>query len=199
MRTSAPGLAPIFRSETQLQILGELYVGPDRAWTISALAARINEPVSTTAREVNRLAEAGIVTITAQGRNKLVGPNWVLPWAGPLAALLDRTIGPIYLLGEALSGIEGLLEAWIFGSWAARHAGNPGPAPRDVDVVVVGDNMSLYSVIDATSAVADQVGVEVNPYLVSTEEWSQPEPDSFVARIQTGALSPIPLTAVGHD
>ena len=113
MRTSAPALAPIFRSETQLQILGELYVGPDRTWTISALAARIDEPLSTTAREVNRLADAGIITITAQGRNKLVGPNWLLPWAGPLAAWLDRTIGPLYLLSDTLAGIDGLDQAWI--------------------------------------------------------------------------------------
>lgn len=193
MRTSAPGLAPIFRSEAQLQILGELYVGAARTWTITALAERIGEPISTTAREVNRLAAAGIVTITAQGRNKLVGPNWSLPWAGPLAALLDRTIGPLYLLSEALTGVDALTQAWIYGSWAARHTGHPGPAPRDIDVVLVGDDLSRYSVVAATSSVADQVGVEVNPYLVSTGEWTRPRPDSFVAQVQAGPLVQVPL------
>jgi hypothetical protein len=67
--TSAPALLPLFRSEAQLAILGTLYVGPYRYWTISALANYIGQPVSTTHREVARLDAAGIVTVTAEGRN----------------------------------------------------------------------------------------------------------------------------------
>jgi len=184
---------PLFRSETQLGILGTLYVGPDRYWTISALAERLDQPLSTTAREVGRLADAGIVTVTAEGRSKLVGPNWELPWAGALARLLDQTIGPLALLGEALAEVDGLEEAWIFGSWAARHEGVPGRAPRDVDVLLVGDNLSRFDIAAVTNRVADRVGVEVNPHLVSSEEWQHPAPDSFVAGLKSGPLVAVPL------
>ena len=193
MRTSAPGLIPLFRSEAQLHLLATLYVGPDRYWTITALAHRLDEPVSTIAREVNRLADSEIVTITAEGRNKIVGPNWHLPWAGALASLLDQTIGPLALLGEALKEIGGLSEAWIFGSWAARHQGTPGPSPRDVDVILVGDNLSRYAVAEATNRVADRVGLEVNPYLVTVGEWRYPIPNSFVADVKVGSLVPVLL------
>ena len=111
MGTSAPPLLPLFRSEAQLAILGTLYVGPYRYWTISTLAEYIGQPVSTTHREVARLDAAGIVTVTAEGRNRVVGPNWQLPWAGALVSLLDQTIGPLALLTEVLAEVAGLDEA----------------------------------------------------------------------------------------
>jgi hypothetical protein len=191
--TSAPPLLPLFRSEAQLAILGTLYVGPYRYWTISALAEYIGQPVSTTHREVARLDAAGIVTVTAEGRNRVVGPNWQLPWAGALVSLLDQTIGPLALLTEVLAEVAGLDEAWIVGSWAARHQGTPGPPPRDVDVLLVGDGMSRFAVAEATAKVADRAGVEVNPYLLSEEEWRQPAEGSFVAEFKAGPLVAVPF------
>jgi hypothetical protein len=191
--TSAPALLPLFRSKAQLAILGALYVGPHRYWTISSLAEYIGQPVSTTHREVARLDAAGIVTVTAEGRNRVVGPNWRLPWAGALVSLLDQTIGPLALLTEVLKEVAGLNQAWIFGSWAARHHGIPGPPPRDVDLLLVGDAISRFSVADATARVADRAGVELNPYFVSEQEWEQPDRGSFVAQVKSGPLVSVPF------
>ncbi len=44
----------------------------------------------------------------------------------------------------------GVQEAFVFGSWAARYMGEPGAAPRDIDVVVIGD-APLATVRRATS------------------------------------------------
>ena len=91
------------------------------------------------------------------------------------------------------SGTRGRCEAWIFGSWAARHQDTPGPSPRDVDVILVGDNLSRYAVAEATNRVADRVGVEVNPCLVTVGEWRDPIPNSFVADVKVGSLVPVLL------
>ncbi len=91
------------------------------------------------------------------------------------------------------SGTRGRCGAWIFGSWAARHQGTPGPSPRDVDVILVGDNLSRYAVAEATNRAADRVGVEVNPCLVTVGEWSDPIPNSFVADVKVGSLVPVLL------
>lgn len=133
------------------------------------------------------------MTVTAEGRNRVVGPNWQLPWAGALVSLLDQTIGPLALLTEVLAEVAGLDEAWIVGSWAARHQGTPGPPPRDVDVLLVGDGMSRFAVAEATAKVADRAGVEVNPYLLSEEEWRQPAEGSFVAELKAGPLVAVPF------
>jgi hypothetical protein len=107
--------------------------------------------------------------------------------------LLDQTIGPLALLTEVLAEVAGLDEAWIFGPWAARRQGTPGPPPRDVDVLLVGDGMSRFAVAEATANVADRAGVEVNPYVLSEEEWRQPAEGSFVAELKAGPLVAVPF------
>ena len=53
--------------------------------------------------------------------------------------LLALTYGPAAILPELLARVDGVREAYIYGSWAARYRGEPGTEPRDVDVLVVGD------------------------------------------------------------
>lgn len=54
--------------------------------------------------------------------------------------------------------IEGIGAAYIYGSWAARHAGQPGQRPvGDIDILVLGtpDRDQLY---DALSIAEQQLG-----------------------------------------
>lgn len=59
--TQPSRLAPIFRSETQLRILGATYLEPKRHFTIPALVELSGRPQPTVAREVERLTEAGLL------------------------------------------------------------------------------------------------------------------------------------------
>ena len=43
-----------------------------------------------------------------------------------LTELLLRSFGPRQMLTEELEGVEGIEEAYLFGSWAARYAGEAG-------------------------------------------------------------------------
>jgi len=83
-------------------------------------------------------------------------------------------------------------EAFVFGSWAARYAGEPGPPPRDIDVLVVGD-ASLRSVRRACSRVEEELKIEVNPVVLSPDEWSAAKPEPFVAQLRSQPLVPIPI------
>ncbi|MGH9126784.1 MAG: winged helix-turn-helix domain-containing protein [Acidimicrobiales bacterium] len=195
MRTSAPALLPLFRSRTQLDVLGTLYVGPAREWTVTELADEVGANVATVSREVVRLARAGIVAVRGQGRNKLVSANWNLSWAGPLAEVLDRTIGPLLMLADALADVAGLEEAWVFGSWAARYQGHPGHAPHDIDVIAVGDDLSQIALAKASMAVSERAGVDVNPIAVPTGKWAYPAPGSFVADVRAGPTVRVPVAS----
>lgn len=88
--------------------------------------------------------------------------NWALPWAKELRSILVQTVGLRGRLGTALSGLVGMQEAFVFGSWAARYMGEPGAAPRDIDVVLVGD-APLATVRRACNDVERELRVEVNP------------------------------------
>ncbi len=184
MRTPAPSLLPLFRSGAELELLGELFVGPDRPRSVSTLARSVNAPIATVARELVRLEQVGIVTGRVEGRNKLMSANWELPWAVDLANLLDKTIGPRALLTDALRGVGGVREAWIFGSWAARYQGKPGASPNDIDVVLIGDDIDILAATAGVDDVARRVDLDINPIYVKPADWKDPEPDSFLGRLQ---------------
>lgn len=188
---SAPALAPLFRSEQQLHILAELFGGVEDELSVGGLAERAGVAQATASREVARLAKHGLVLTRPFGRNTLVRANWALPWAKDLRAILLQTVGVLGRLADALDGVGGITEAFVFGSWAARYKGDPGPPPRDVDVVVIGD-ASLRSVRRACGEVEQELRIEVNPVVIDEVRWSARKPDAFVAQLKSQPLVPIP-------
>jgi len=76
-------------------------------------------------------------------------------------------MGPEPLLREALTGIGGIHESFIFGSWADPDQ----MAPHDIDLMVIGD-LDPGEVYDAVSDVEAVVGRPINVVLRSEDEWA---------------------------
>lgn len=194
MNGSTPAIAPLFRSQQQLRILGVLFGEAADDIAIGELAERARVAQPTASREVARLAEHGLVVTRSLGRNTLVSANWDLPWAKELRSILVQTIGVLGRLAGVLQDVEGLDEAYVFGSWAARYAGEPGPPPRDVDVAVIG-GPALRSVRQAVRHVERELAVDVNPVIIEPKRWRAKKPDAFVQQLRARPLVPIPLPA----
>lgn len=146
MEAPGSGFAPLFRSDQQLTLLCFLFVlMPGGHMTMTQLAAATDTSASTVSREVARLETAGIVVVETIGRAKLVGANWASPIARPLHMMLSQMCGPLREL-VALYGVPGVVSLFVFGSWAERYVGIPGPYPNDVDVLIIGDNVDQLSI-----------------------------------------------------
>ena len=161
-----------------------LYLHPDTEYGVSDLAERLGVPLSTLHREVVRLDEAGLIASRTLGRNRLIRANANHPAAKPLTQLLEVTFGPRVVIAEEFA-IPGAKRVVIFGSWAARYAGEAGPPPNDLDVLVVGkvDRADVYEAADRASA---RLGIEVNPVVRSAKQWVDPD-DGLVKQIKASA------------
>ncbi|MDQ6837604.1 MAG: winged helix-turn-helix domain-containing protein [Actinomycetota bacterium] len=190
MRTSAPAAAPIFRSDQQMRLLGALFTPDHPEWSVTELAALSKVAVATASREVERLEEHGIVSSRMVGRTKLVAANWSLPWAEALQTILAHAVGVPALLAAALKSVHGITEAWIYGSWAARFCGQPGPPPKDIDVVVVG-HIPDGAVASALHAAERQLGKEINPLPLTAHDWESADP--LIEEIKANPRVPIDL------
>lgn len=188
----APTVAPLFRSDQQLHILAELYTGSAGELPIGELARRAQVAQATASREVARLSEHGLVATRQLGRNTLVQANWALPWARELRSILLQTVGVLGRLADALRSVPGIEEAYVFGSWATRYLGEPGPPPRDIDVAVIAD-ADLRSVRRACGPVEAELRVDVNPVVIEPADWSSTTPSPFIAGIRGKPLVPIPI------
>ena len=193
MRTSAPQLLPIFRSEGQGRLLARVYLRSDRPATLADIARELQLDDGGLTREADRLERAGLIRSERVGRSRTLRPNEQSPYYPDLYSLLLKGFGPAALIGPALAGIAGVERAYLFGSWAARYSGEPGPAPGDVDVLVVGvpDRGDVYRAADALSDILKR---EVNPTIVSPERWDASE-ESFIRDVQDSPLIPLDLDA----
>ena len=83
MRTEAPLLAPIFRSDGQARLLSTMLLTGDEL-SITDLAKRAGLAYPTAHREVARLVDAGILSERQVGRTRLIRANDESPLVKPL-------------------------------------------------------------------------------------------------------------------
>jgi predicted nucleotidyltransferase len=181
MRSEGPALLPVFRSQHQAELLMWLLLHPEQEYGVTDLADRLGVPLSTLHREVVRLDQAGLIVSRTLGRNRLVRANTAHPATPSLTQLLEVTFGPRVVVAEEFA-MPGAKQVVIFGSWAARYAGEVGPPPNDIDVLVVGkvDRADVYEAADRAQA---RLGLEVNPVVRSVKQWEE-RADALVAQIQ---------------
>jgi predicted nucleotidyltransferase len=197
VRTAAPPLLPVFRSRLQGRLLALVLADPGVEWTVDQLSERTGEPYQTVANEVRRLQAADLVAVRPVGRSKLLRANEDSPYFRPLAQLALMSFGPPLVIGEEFASLEGAREIFIFGSWAARYEGDAGPAPRDVDVLVVGqpDRDAAY---DAARRAEQGLGREVNVTIRSAGQWRSGT-DGFTRQLRLSPMLRIPLQARGQE
>jgi DNA-binding transcriptional ArsR family regulator len=194
MKSSAPLLAPILRSDTQGKLLAELMFHPDTDVTLTELAARVGVSAPTIMRDIDRLVEGGFVTDRRQGRSRFLRINPEHPMYRALGEIVLYGYGPAAVIPQILASVANIDKAFIYGSWAERYRGISGPNPADIDVLVIGaaDRSDLF---DAARQASTVVGREVNITLVSAARWGADD-DGFIRTVKSRTLIPIHLGEV---
>ncbi|MHA7292754.1 nucleotidyltransferase domain-containing protein [Arthrobacter sp. HLT1-21] len=184
MRTEAPLLAPIFRSDGQARMLSTLLLTGDEL-SVTDLANRASLAYPTAHREVARLADAGILSERYVGRTRLIRANHESPLVDPLRKILMVATGPVVILAEEFSRIDGIESAFLYGSFAARMRGETGPAPHDIDVMVLGEP-NVEAVYEACARTEAAVHRPVNPTILTPEEFAAPS--AFLDNVRRGSM-----------
>jgi hypothetical protein len=194
MENNPSWLLPLLRSRVTGALLALLYLHPDRDYSLTEAGKAIGASPKVMSTETDRLVTAGLVRDARRGQTRLIRAVTTGPVSRPLTDLLAVTYGPLPILSDLLSGVAGVEQAYIYGSWAARYLGEPGPVPHDVDVLVVGsaDEDSLY---DAARQAEDRLGREVSISAVSPRYWETPDPaDSFMRHVRERPLVRLELS-----
>ncbi|MEV5707684.1 winged helix-turn-helix domain-containing protein [Actinoallomurus sp. NPDC052274] len=186
MRTDAPPLLPIFRSANQADVLAMLFLHPESDYTLADLARKLGVRPSTLHRDIHRLIEADLIRARPVGRSQLLHANTANRLSGPLTQLLVMTVGPQVVIADEFAPLDGADAVVIYGSWAARYHGEPGPPPNDVDVLVLG-RPARGDVYDAADRAQQRIGFPVNPVIRPGERWVDPA-DPLIQQVKTSPL-----------
>ena len=191
-RTGSPSLLPIFRSRQQVELLALLLGDPHLELSLTELSARLGMPYPSVHREVGRAESAGVLTSQKVGNTRLVRANRASPYFDGLAEVLVRAFGVPAVLAKTLESVEGIVEAYIYGSWAARYLRAEGQRPvEDIDLLVLGepDRDDLYARVDSASArLARPVQVTIRD-----ADWLATGEGSFHDTVVSRPMVPIPI------
>lgn len=193
----APPLLPLLRSQVQGDLLALLFLHPDEEFSLTDVARLAHVTVAGVHHEVTRLLQAGLIRDRRVGNNRMVRADTSSVLAGPLTDLLAVTYGPRPVLSDALRDVPGVEHAYIYGSWAARYSGVPGPVPNDVDLLVVG-TADLDDLEDAVRPAGRRLRREVNVRRIAPDVWARAERDEDTSAFLT-TVTAAPLVALDLD
>lgn len=187
MKSSAPPLLPILRSEGLARLLAVLFSVRDvPAQTIEAAAAAAGVSYPLAHREISRLVASGLLTERRIGNARLVQANNASPLVAPLRQLMERSFGIPVQLSDALAEVAGIHAVGIYGSLARRLQGESGPTPNDIDVLVIG-NPDRDLVNRRLDDLEKRAGSEVNVTFMSQDKWRNAS-DSFTKTVKSQAI-----------
>lgn len=161
-------LAPLLFPEYRRRVLGLLLLRPDEALHGREIARRTGLPAGTIARELTRLAEAGLLLRERRGNQQVYSANTGGPIFTELASILRKTSGLSDVLLAALAPLaDRLALAFVFGS-VARGEERAG---SDIDVLLVGE-VGFREVVEALYSAQAILSREVNPKVFSVNEFA---------------------------
>lgn len=179
------GIAGALFTTTQRRLLSLLFGQPSRSYFASELIALTGSGSGAVQRELQRLASSGLVVVTRLGRQKHHRANPESPVFTELRGLVQKTVGLAEPLRVALEPlVDRIRLALIYGSVARGVDG----ADSDIDLLIVGDGLTLedvYSVIAPVEAALDR---QVNPTLYTETEFAERKATGspFLRRVLAG-------------
>ena len=175
-------IASTLFSDSQCRVFRWLFGQPDRVFHLSELRRLTGLGSASLQRELNALADAGLVSSERVGNLRRFQANVDSPIYNELVQLTRKVLGAEPVLRDALHSIARDLQgAWIYGSVAKQT----DTAQSDIDLMLVGKNLQLAKVLKLLATSEAQLGRKISPTCYTPAEFARrkAEPESFVNRV----------------
>lgn len=162
-------LASVLLPEYRRRVLGLLLLHPDEALHGREVARRTGLPAGTITRELNKLADAGLLQRERRGNQQVYSADIACPIFTELASILRKTSGLADVLAQALAPLADQVRvAFVFGSVAQ------GTATRDsdLDVMLIGDGLGFAQAVELFYPLQTELGREINPRVYAVAEFA---------------------------
>lgn len=180
------GLADALFSATQQRVLALLFGQSNRSFFTNELIGLIGAGSGAVQREVRRLVESGLVTVTRIGTQKHYQANPASPIFDELRGIAIKTLGPAEVLRTALLPLGDKLRlALVYGS-VAKHSDT---AHSDIDLLIVSDKLTLEQVYAVLAPVEQALGRRISPTLYTVPEFRRRRESGnpFLTKVLAGA------------
>ena len=159
-------LAEILSSRIRVEIFRLLFGSDNAALHMREIERKSGFAIGTVQRELRKLVKLDLIKKTKDGNRTYYQANKENPIYQDIFNIVQKTVGLIFLLKEALSQSTEIEFAFIFGSFAAGKQNSHS----DIDLMVIG-NLGLRNVVSLLSGISEKTGREINPHVISKLEF----------------------------
>jgi len=157
-------------TKTQQRVLALLYGKSEQSYYLNELVRLVDMGKGTVKRELEKLHNAGLVTVRRQGNQNHYQANPDNPIFSELKGIIHKTFGVVDILKIGLTPIMLEIElAFVYGS-IAKGSENAG---SDIDVMLVGNDLSYSEVMNLLDSAEEQLGRKINPTILTVDEFQQ--------------------------
>jgi len=168
------------RSKARRQLLAYYFTNPTARHHLRDLAARLSIDPSNLSKELGRLESEGLFRSEVNGRQKYFQLNRQYPLFHELRKIVAKTIGAAPLIAQSLKKIEGIDEAYLYGSFAS----NQQDAASDIDVLIIGAPRE-EALAQVMRRLERQLGRELNYTVLTKKEFQsrRARKDAFLENV----------------
>lgn len=169
-------------SDPQARLFRWLFGQPERSFFLNELLRLSGLSSASLQRELKRLSESGVLQSRRMGNLRVFKANPASPLYPELVSLTRKTCGVPAVLMQGLEPLAPKLSlALVYGSVAKQE----DTSTSDVDVILVGRDLTLAELLQNLQAAEMALGRKVNPTLYTIEEFEQrrADPDSFLSKV----------------
>ena len=157
-------------TKAQQKVLTLFFSHPDKSYYLNEVVHLAAMGKGAISRELGKLTDAGLLVVSKQGNQNHYQANAHCPVYADMISIVKKTFGVTGLLRSAITPLLPQLEqAFIYGSVAKGEE----HSDSDVDVMLVGNNLSYSEVMELLDVVEEQLQRPVNPTLYSPQEFSE--------------------------
>jgi predicted nucleotidyltransferase len=180
------------RSKARQQLLAYYFTNPTARLHLRDVAQRLNIDPSNLSKEFARLEREGLFRWEVSGRQKYFQLNREYPLFDEVRQIVVKTIGAVPLISRSLKKIDGIDEAYLYGSFAR----NQQDASSDIDVLVIGQP-SEQVLAQVVGKLERQLGREINYTVLTPKEFKsrRARKDAFLENVWHNERVPL----VGPD
>lgn len=171
-------------TKAQQKVLALLFGQSDRSFYLNEVVRHAAMGKGVISRELTKLCEAGLLVVTKQGNQNHYQANAAAPIFNELKQIVTKTMGVAGVLQQGLAEILPQMEsAFIYGSIAKGNA----HAASDVDVMLVGDNISYSQIMALLEPIEVQLQRKVNPTIYTPTEFAErlAQGQSFLSKVMS--------------
>jgi len=174
-----------FKSKVTIKILGYYFINPNRKHYINELAKIIAVDPGNLFRKLRELEDEGLLLSETVGNQRFFYLNVKWPLLKEYKNIFQLKFGLPEMLKEKLKKVEGLKEAYIFGSYAKGNF----EESSDIDVLLVGDN-DHGEVFRIFNPIEKMLGREINVVDYSVKEFAEKlkNGDDFITQVLSGKV-----------